>query len=266
MLKLPPWYSPPFLGQTRKTMKLTIDRSSQVPLHAQIYEKLRRQIENSKLKAGFPVPSERELSELCGVSRMTARQALTALRNEGLIYLERGVGTFVAKRKLDVHTRNLIGFTEEMQRRGLKPTSKILLSRREPATSPVAQELMIETDDDVFHFQRLRLADGSPLAFEDAYLPLERFPGLTQKNLEKNSLYAILSDDYGVEMHHAEEVLEATSASKDLAALLSIKAGAPLLLVHRVVFTESNIAVESVRTYYRADQYRANFMITKNGG
>jgi GntR family transcriptional regulator len=246
-------------------MKLNIDRSSQVPLHAQIYEKLRRQIENSKLKAGFPVPSERELSELCGVSRMTARQALTALRNEGLIYLERGVGTFVAKRKLDVHTRNLIGFTEEMRLRGLKPSSKLLLSRQEQATSSVAQELTIDVDDDVFHFQRLRLADGSPLAFEDAYLPLDRFPDLAAKDLEKSSLYEILSDTYGVEMHHAEEILEAVAAPKDIAGHLTVKPGSPLLLVHRVVFTETNIAVESVRTYYRADQYRATFMITKNG-
>jgi len=246
-------------------MKLTVDRTSSVPLHTQIYEKLRRQIEHSKLKAGFPVPSERELSELCGVSRMTARQALTALRNEGLIYLERGVGAFVTNRKLDVHTRNLIGFTEEMRRRGLKPSSNLLLSSNEPATASVAQELLIDADDEVFHFQRLRLADGSPLAFEDAYLPLDRFPDLPQKDLEKHSLYAILSDVYGVEMHHAEEVLEAVAAPKDIARHLAIKAGSPLLLVHRVVFTESNIAVESVRTYYRADQYRATFLITKNG-
>lgn len=112
-------------------MNLTLDRISSVPLYAQIHGEIRRQIEANQLRAGAAVPSERELAEICKVSRMTARQALNALKNEGFVYQERGIGTFVAKRKLDVHTRNLIGFTEEMRGRGLTPSTKILLARRE---------------------------------------------------------------------------------------------------------------------------------------
>ena len=245
-------------------MNLTLDRISSVPLYAQIHGEIRRRIETDELKAGAAVPSERELAEICKVSRMTARQALNALKSDGYVYQERGVGTFVSKRKLDVHTRNLIGFTEEMRRRGFVPSTKILLSRRENATQETAQELGIDAEDEVFHFQRLRLADNLPLAFEDAYLPVKRFPDLDRKNLEKKSLYKILETDYGIVMRRAEEILEATCASKEIAATLAIKPKSALLIVHRVVFSESNLAVESVRTFYRADRYRATFVLTKN--
>jgi GntR family transcriptional regulator len=245
-------------------MNLILDRISSVPLYAQIHGEIRHQIETDQLPAGAPVPSERELAEICKVSRMTARQALNALKNEGYVYQERGVGTFVSKRKLDVHTRNLIGFTEEMRARGFVPSTRILLSRRENAAQEIAEELGIDIEDEVFHFQRLRLADNLPLAFEDAYLPVKRFPDLDGKNLEKESLYKILENDYGVEMHHAEEILEATCASKEIANALAIKPKSALLIVHRVVFSESNLAVESVRTFYRADRYRATFVLTKN--
>jgi len=245
-------------------MNLILDRISSVPLYAQIHGEIRRQIETDQLKAGAAVPSERELAEVCKVSRMTARQALNALKSEGYVYQERGVGTFVSKRKLDVHTRNLIGFTEEMRGRGLSPSTRILLSRRENAVQEVAQELGIDIGDEVFHFQRLRLADNLPLAYEDAYLPVRRFPDLDGKNLEKESLYKILENDYGIVMHHAEEILEATCASQEIARSLAIKPKSALLIVHRVVFSESNLAVESVRTFYRADRYRATFVLTKN--
>lgn len=259
------WSSPLWKVLSEKNMKLLLDRNSQMPLYAQIHEKLREQIDSNDLEAGAAVPSERELAEICGVSRMTARQALNALKNDGLVYQERGIGTFVSKRKLDVHTRNLVGFTEEMKTRGFRPSSQLLLARRESATQETAKDLGIETGDEVFHFQRLRLADDLPLAFENAYLPAKRFADLDKLDLEKNSLYRLLEEHYAVEMHHAEEILEATAATKEIANHLAIKPKSPLLIVHRVVFSESNLAVESVRTYYRADRYRATFHLTKNG-
>lgn len=246
-------------------MKQPLDRNSQMPLYMQIHAKLREQIDANDLEAGAAVPSERELAEVYGVSRMTARQALNELKTDGLVYQERGIGTFVAKRKLDVHTRNLIGFTEEMKSRGLRPSSRILLARREKANKETAVDLGVEIGEEVFHFQRLRLADDSPLAFENAYLPAKRFADLDKMDLEKNSLYSLLEEHYGIEMHHAEEILEATAATKEIAAYLGIKSKSPLLVVHRVVFSAANLAVESVRTFYRADRYRATFHLTKNG-
>lgn len=245
-------------------MAFALDRESGVPLHAQIHQELSERIKDEDLSAGSAFPSERELADSYGVSRMTVRQALTSLRQEGLIYNERGVGTFVSKRKLDVHTRNLGGFSEEMRRRGMNPSSKLLLLKPEIANSQTAENLGIEPGADVFHLERLRLANEMPMAFETAYLPVKICPKLDKFNLEKQSLYEILQREFGVELHHAEEILEADCATTQQAKILGVKTNAPLLIVNRVVFTETNNAIEAVRTIYRADRYRATFFLTKN--
>lgn len=245
-------------------MQNTLIRDSATPLHIQIAEALRLQIQIDEIKAGENFPSERELAEHYGVSRMTVRQALHPLRKEGLIYHERGVGTFVADRKIDVHTRNLGGFSEEMRRRGLEPSSKVLSLRREIADNQTAENLRIAANAEVFELERLRLADGEPLAYEKAFLPAALCPTLDDYNLEKLSLYDVLENRFNVEIHHAEEFLEAAVAAPLEAKILGIKSKSPLLVVSRVVFTETNLAVESVQTLYRADRYRATFYLTKN--
>lgn len=167
-------------------MNLILDRISSVPLYAQIHGEIRRQIETDQLKAGAAVPSERELAEVCKVSRMTARQALNALKSEGYVYQERGIGTFVSKRKLDIHTRNLIGFTEEMRGRGFMPSTKILLSRRENAPQEVAQQLGIDAEDEVF----ISSACGSPTICRSLsrtrICPSNVFPIWTKKIWKRN--------------------------------------------------------------------------------
>ena len=245
-------------------METVLLRDGATPLHTQITEALRLQIKQNELKAGENFPSERELAERYAVSRMTVRQALRHLRQENLIYHERGVGTFVTDRKLDVHTRNLSGFSEEMASLGLVPSSRVLQLKRELPGEQIVKDLDLEPGADVFHLERLRLADDEPMALESTFLPSTLCPELEKIDLTKNSLYQILADNYNVQMHHAAESLEAAAATGFTAKQLGIKPGAPVLVVHRVVFTESNQPIESAHTTYRADRYRATFVLTKN--
>ena len=247
-----------------KSMANVLLRNSNVPLHAQITEALQLQIERGELKAGENFPSERDLAERFGVSRMTVRQALQRLRHEGLIYRERGVGTFVANRKIDVHTRNLSGFSEEMASLGLTPSSRVLHLKREKADQQVAQDLDLEADDEVFRLERLRLADDEPMAFETTFLAAQFCPELDKIDLTKNSLYQVLIEKYNLQMHHAAESLEAAAATRFIAGQLGIKANSPVLVVHRVVYSEANEPIESAHTTYRADRYRATFYLSKN--
>lgn len=244
-------------------MKKPLDRNSFVPLYAQIHQRLLEMINSGELVPGSPVPSERELSERYGVSRMTARQALRALRHDGLVYRERGLGTFVARRKVDLHTRDLVGFTEDMRRRGLKPSTRLILLRREPASQITADELGIHRGDEVFHLERLRLADGAPMAYEANYISAALCPDLDKHDLEKESLYQIMEEN-GLRLQSAEEVLEAAAATRHEARHLGIKTGVPVLVVRRVVYSDTNQAIESVRTTYRADRYRATLHLTKS--
>ena len=246
-------------------MRTVIQRDSPIPIYSQIAEALRLQIQSDELKAGENFPSERELAELFGVSRMTVRQAVQRLRQEGLIYYERGVGTFVTNHKIDVHTRNLGGFSDEMISLGLAPSSRVLKLKRETADKQVQQELRLKIDAEVFYLERLRLADDEPMAYETTYLPTALCPELDQQDLTKNSLYQILVQDYNLRINHAAESLEAAAATQFVARQLGIKTGTPVLVVRRVVFSESNEPIESARTTYRADRYRATFYLSKNG-
>ncbi len=245
-------------------MPQLLSRDSTTPLHTQIAEVLRTKIQNDEFKDRVNLPSERELAEQYTVSRMTVRQALQKLRHEGLIYHERGVGTFVNNRKIDVHTRNLNGFSEEMISLGLVPSSRILIFRREAANDEVKHDLQLGTGAEVVYLERLRIADDEPMAFEKTCLPAYLFPKLEEFDLTKNSLYQIITENYDLQMHHAEEILEAAAATKRVAEQLGIRVGAPVLVVRRIVFSESNQPVESAHTIYRADRYRATFYLSKN--
>ena len=245
-------------------MQKTLLRDGIVPLHAQIAETLRIQIQNDEFKEKENLPSERELAEQYEVSRMTVRQALQKLRLEGLIYHERGIGTFVNNRKIDVHTRNLNGFSDEMTSLGLKPSSRVLTFKRELATADVMNNLHLGAGAEIVRLERLRLADDEPMAFEQTFLPAYLFPKLEEYDLTINSLYQVLTEKYDLQMYHAEEILEAKAATRFVAKQLEIRAGAPVLVVHRVVFSESNQPIESAHTTYRADRYRATFYLSKN--
>ncbi len=249
-------------AQSGKTTYL--DRSSFVPLYVQIYRALAERIQNGVLGAGDLVPSERDLSEEYDVSRMTVRQALRSLRQDGLVYQDRGVGTFVARRKVNIHTRNLVGFTEDMRQRGMSPSSQLISLQRELAKPPIAEALSLAPRAEVFRLERLRLADGEPMAYEMNHLPVALCPALDSYNLGEHALYQILETRYGIRLNRAEEALEAVAANRRAARFLAVKIGAPLLAVTRTVYAEDNRVIEYACSLYRADRYRAVFLLTKN--
>jgi GntR family transcriptional regulator len=131
---------------------------------------------------GTPAPSERDLAEQFGVARMTVRHAIDALVAQGLLERVAGRGTFVTKPLIDMQMR-LSAYTEEMERRGKKPESKTLLARRESAGPGVARALEVEEGAAIAHWQRLRLADGVPMAIQHVYLSLDLFPNFLDEAL-----------------------------------------------------------------------------------
>lgn len=241
---------------------LRLNKHSFTPLYYQIEQALRRQIEEGRLVPGAAI-SERELSEQLGVSRMTTRQALNTLREEGLIFTERGRGTFVAKPKMDVHTRQLLGFSEDMRRRGLTPSSRILDFRRYHPAEMVRERLDLEAADEVYEIERLRLADGTPMAWEICYLPVNLGIEVAREDLEQGSLYQLFEEAGGIRLLEADEVLEAACATRREAELLSITRRSPVLIVERTVRDIDHRPVEYVRSVYRGDRYQARIKLKR---
>ena len=200
---------------------------------------------------GSPAPSERELVQHFGVARMTVRQALDALVAEGLLERVPGRGTFVARAKIDMQVR-LSSYTEEMARRGMKPSARTLLARMEAAGPGVARALEIAQGDRVVHWQRLRIADGTPMCIEDAYLADTIVPGLLESPLPE-SLYAELQRR-DLMPTWGEDSVDADVAGSEEAELLGISKGMSVLRIARRAFA-GNIAVEVSRSTFRADRY-----------
>ena len=227
--------------------------------HVQVREYVRALVEGAD--PGTPAPSERELVQYFGVARMTVRQALDALVSEGLLERIPGRGTFVADPRIE-RAPNLSGYAEEMRRRGLRPASHTLLARVEAAGPGVARALEIGVGEAVVHWQRLRLADESPMCLEDAYLSAALVPGLLEAL--PDSLYDEL-DRRELGPTWGEDSVEASLAKEPEASLLGIEVGEPILRVARRSFSGRR-PVEVSRSTYRADRYTLWVPLTRQPG
>jgi GntR family transcriptional regulator len=234
-----------------------LDRSSYVPMYAQIQTQLRGMIHAGQLKPGDTLPSEEELSRVYGISRMTARQALQALKAQGLAARHKGLGTFVTQPKVEKDIAHLSGFSAEMQALGMEPSSRLLHAETAESSESEAASLCIKPGAPVFKLRRLRFADGSPLAIEESTLSLDRFPGIEKLDFVSSSLYTTLRERYGVRFALADEILEAQAAGRTEAQLLDLPLRSCLLVISRVLWDAAGSPVELARSWYRGDRYRA---------
>lgn len=235
---------------------MPLEHDHPVPLYIQLKETLRTQIENGHYAPHDRLPSERELAEQHSISRMTARQALLELTQEGLVYSRVGKGTFVSEPKIDQQLLELTGFSEDMRRRGLRATSRVLEASLGQASAKVTQILQLRTDAEVVTLTRIRLANGSPLAVETAYLPHHHCPGILDYDLSVLSLYDVLRNTYGYQLVQARQSIEATLAGQRELELLNLTPPSPILAMERVTFTEQGFPIEYVRSAYRGDRYK----------
>jgi len=234
-----------------------LGKGSPLPLYFQLKQIIREQIEEGALQPLDRLPSERELSQKYGISRMTVRQSLNELVNEGILYRRQGKGTFVASPKIDQGLLGLTGFTEEMTARGLRPESKLLSVERVDASPRVSEALGLSLDKRVIRLERLRLANGDPMALEVTHLPLRMFPGFPEGDFTgSSSLYEVMEVRYGIRLHRARQVLEAGIAGQRESELLEVPLGAPLLMIERVTYSDHGVAVEVARAIYRGDRYK----------
>jgi GntR family transcriptional regulator len=234
----------------------TLDRQSVVPLYYQIQQGLLADIRTGLLKPGRAVPSEQEISAKLSVSRMTARQALKSLCDMGVVFSERGRGTFVSPLKLEKNLRQVISFTDEMNARGFQPSSVLLSFESISPNREVAAALGVSAKERVLRLKRIRSADQVPMGIECSYLPARLYPGLREKFDRSASLYRTLADVYGVHIHLAEEIAEASLVDERQANLLQVKKGSPIFIFTRTSYDRSGKPVEYVRSVYRGDRYK----------
>jgi len=223
------------------------------PAYKRIQSIISKRIEAGQLKPGDAVDSERELARIHQVSLMTARHALTSLEREGIVQRLRSAGTFVAPPK--IHFNKLMSYSEQMASRGLVAGSQLLYCKVIDYEPEIAARLSASPNSRLIKIERLRHAAKEPFALETCYLSADEFGGLTAAPLARSSLFATLERDYGVELAHADEEVDATAADPRTAELLCVSKGAPLLRIRQVIYSTKGKATIYVLGFYRSDRH-----------
>ena len=233
-----------------------LDRQSAVQLYYQIQQFVLEQIHSGVFRPGEAISSEQEISARMRVSRMTVRQALKSLCSQGVLYSQRGKGTFVSATKLEKNFRNVLSFSEEMRSSGTRPSSKVLSFDLAQADRETAEALKIKAGEQVISLRRLRLADEVPMAIEWSHLPVSFCPDLLKAFDPRSSLYQTLAERYGIHIAVTEEVAEAAAANVEESRLLKIGKGSPVFHFVRTSYLRDGKPVEYVNSTYRGDRYR----------
>jgi GntR family transcriptional regulator len=243
------------------------DDEAPVPLYRRIRDELKARIEAGEYMPGDRLPSELELARTHGVSRITSRQALDLLSAEGLLVRRQGMGSFVAAPRVTQPLVRLTDFVEDMAAAGLRPQSQVLRFETEPVPEQAAALLGLSPEVSVYRLDRLRLANGGPIALDWTWLPPQFGKLLVDHDLTRHTIYAILEREYGIPVVSGEYTIAAAAADAEQSRLLHVHHGAPLLVFDRTSLTAGGKPVYYQKRVYRADrvQYRLTLERTVPG-
>ncbi len=228
---------------------------SKLAVYQIIENSIKKSIIQGELKQGDMIQSENELKEVYKTSRMTVRQALSNLVNEGYLYRKKGKGTFVNTLKIEKKMHGLLGFTEEMRRINKKVKNRIIKFAVEPADNEVSSKLFLRPGEDVYYIERVRYGDDIPILYEKLFVPKSIFSDLDSDILQ-SSFYDYVENKLNIKISYCIQSLEAKASSSIVSEMLEINKHDPILYMTRHTFLDKGYPFEYVKAYYRADQYR----------
>jgi len=217
--------------------------SSPVSLYYQLKETFINNIIDKTWQPDSRIPSERELCDLYGVSRVTVRKALDELVQGGYIYRVQGKGTFVKQRSLEQKLSKFYSFSEEIKKRGMKEATTVIQFEATVGETRILEQLRLPPGSAVFKVKRLRTIDDVPYAVETSYLPTVMMPELTKDKISKNGLYNTLRES-GVFPVRATETFRAVTLRRTTAAFLEAKMGDAAIYLTRKTYVSNDREVE----------------------
>jgi GntR family transcriptional regulator len=244
-----------------------LNHDQSTPLHKQLSEVLRQQIEAEGFKPDHPIPSERALCKTYQISRITVRQAISEMINEGLLFRKQGKGTFVAPKKINQGLVRLVSFSRTVQDLGMKPSTRILGNEILPADMQTAKILEIPITSQVLRLSLLGIADKEPLVFYESFFPLplgKKMAEEANRAAQKASpfstydLYGKFGKGYPIEVR---QTLEAMAADDRLASVMEIRKGEAVFMITSIFLSKGRRPLEFRRAMYRGTRYK--FYITR---
>lgn len=218
------------------------------PYYIQVMNTILDKITEGEYPNGSKLPSERQLSEKYNISRMTARNAMTVLVNKGYADREKGRGTFVSYPKLERDFTKLSGFSEMLEDKNIKPSSKVISVKTLEANKELAKLLDVFIGVKIYEIVRVRYGDSVPLALEYSYLREELFPGLLNYDFGINSLYNIIENDYKFKFKFSKQWLKLVFLKDHETKLLKVDKNTPAFLLESISYDIDDNAIEATKS------------------
>ena len=237
---------------------LTLDLEGFMPYYEQIVQHVRSLIKQGKLTEGQEFCSEGEVARALTISKMPVRQAFQKLRSEGLLIIAKGKRPVIGSGRVPWNFQQLRGFSEEMRRRGLVPSARLLSRELVAPEIDVAQALKLTPGERVYCLKRLRYVNDEPVAVVTSYLPARIFTGIEKEDLEKQSLYVVMEHTFKRKLHWAEEVIGTVVAKEQEANVLHTEIGSALLLIRETTYDSQSVPIEYSVSLLRGDRYTAS--------
>lgn len=237
---------------------MQVDKRSPIPVYYQLKNTILQKIKNGEYPPDTLIPSERELSEKLGISRMTVRQALNQLVSEGVLTRQKGKGTFVCRAKFE--QRNIMSFSEIVRARGLEPDTHLIDFLQGGKYPEISNRFGIDENQEFYYIKRLRLAGKMPVGIEEVYLPQAMYPGLEQMDLT-SSLHAVLREKFMYNINYVDSSIEAAMPSSEEKKLLGAEGHTPVLRIESLYFNHDDRILFYERSAYRSDEFKYNVRV-----
>ncbi|MBZ4687085.1 MAG: GntR family transcriptional regulator [Clostridia bacterium] len=242
--------------ELQRINKEKVDKNSVIPIYYQIFKLFEEYIIKGKLKPGEALPPEHEIAETFEISRMTVRRAISELINAGLVYSQKGKGTFVAKPNLNQVIFELGDFHEEITKKGMTPSSKLLGVRIVKADKILSNKLEVPIGTNCLYFSLVLSADNEPLVYEKKYIKYSKQKPILETELKDPSLsnLAVLHGDHFPTT--SKRVLHASIVTEEEASILEVELNTPVFVVEQTIYDFDKKPVGWGRSIYRGDRYK----------
>lgn len=232
-----------------------IDKQSGIPIYIQIQNDIKQKIEEGYWQVGTAIPAERQLAEMFNVSRMTVRQAIQGLVDDGVLQRRVGAGTFISERKLTERLEAVTSFTNLMIQEGKTPSTRVVAFGIKPASLQEAEALQLPPSSNVMKVERVRYGDKVPILYETVAIPEIVAEQLTREDI-MNSLYEAIVTKLGLSIGEAEQIMEAALISEKIAPYLEVKIGTPVMKLRQITKLSDGRPFEFTRSQYVGSRFQ----------
>lgn len=242
-----------------------LDRASPEPLYLQIKGWMLREIEAQRWPVHYKLPAEEDLARVLGVNRGTLRQALRELISMGKLTQIHGKGTFVSSEQLEQPLAvNLVTFSEDLISRDIPFQTQVLDQKIVQPDHRVASLLALPPNEPVLALHRVRTVQGEPLIALRNYIVLNKCPQIDQVDFTQQRLFEVLEHQYGLALDWGRRTFESRGADSDIAALLQVAPGSPIMYVEQVTYLADGVPIELSDIWFRGDRFRLSATVKRS--